>query len=169
MNSDYVKMCVANYFRYARGCPVVTLEYHHYRDGGVQPDVLVLDKQNRPIEIEVKISVSDFRADAKKPIWTHRDMGNRWPYQFYYAVPVELEAKVKPLLRDGVGLLRIDGAECYRKMPQRAVTVAETAPKHAEHEIVNEERYSRIIAAQSAALCCALRKTANDGSDSCGN
>ncbi len=157
MDSDYIKMCVANYFRYARQCPVVAVEYWAREDGGVQPDVLVLDKANRPIEIEVKVSVSDFRADAKKHIWRLRDSGHRWPWQFWYAVPVEIEDKVKPLLRDGCGLLRVSDSGCYAMQPQRAVSVSVTAPKHKEHEQVDEHRMKRIIAAQSATVCRLLR------------
>lgn len=158
MDSDYVKMCVANYFRYARACPLVTLEYYHFRDACVQPDVLCLDKKRRLIEIEVKISLSDFKADAKKQIWESRNLGMRWPWKFYYAVPIQLEQKVKPILPAGCGLLRVEDGEVYRKNPVRAVTVAETAPAHKECEIVDDARYERMVAAQSASMCCALRK-----------
>jgi hypothetical protein len=158
MNSDYIKMCVAHYFRYAKGCPLVTLEYWHQRDACVQPDVLVLDKKKRLIEIEVKISLSDFKADAKKQIWEFRNLGMRWPWKFYYAVPISLAEKVRPILPEGVGLLRIEDDEWCRKQPQRAVTVAESAPPHKECEIVDDARYERMVSAQSAALCCALRK-----------
>ncbi len=159
MTSDYIKMCVANYFRFARQCPVVTLEYHHYRDGGVQSDVLVMTKDKRLIEIEVKVTLSDFKADIRKPIWSRRNVSKKfWPWKFYYAVPADLVAKVEPLLYAGCGLVGVAGGYEQSPVPQQAVTVAVTAPKHKDCELVSEKRYARIIAAQSSTLCCALRK-----------
>jgi len=157
MTADYIKMCVACYFRFARGCPVVTIEYWHYQDSVVQQDVLVLDKHNRPIEIEVKISLSDFKADAKKHIWSFRNRGERWPWKFWYAIPADLVPAVEPLLREGVGLLSVDHYE-HGDRPGNAVAVVHSAPPHKEYEVVTEARYKRIIAAQSASLCTALRK-----------
>ena len=161
MTADYIKMCVANYFRFQRGCPIVALEYWHYRDCCVQPDVLVVDAANRPIEIEVKTSLSDFRADGKKGIWRFRNRGNRWPWKFYFAVPRELEDRVKPILPGGCGLLRVHAVSSSQ--PGRNVTVAATAPAHSDHEEMTDAKMKRIIAGMSASLCGALRKKEGSG------
>jgi len=155
MTTNYIKMCVAHYFRFARQCPIVAMEYWHYQDSGVQPDVLVLDAAHRPIEIEVKTSLSDFKADARKHIWNFRKQGMKWPWKFYYALPTDLEEQVKPLLRKGVGLLRVSQHNYYK--PEDAVSVAVTAPKHEDFERITGARLKRIIAGQSSSLCRALK------------
>ena len=163
MTADYIKMCAACYFRFARQYPIVTLEYWHYQDCCVQQDVLALDSKRRPVEIEVKVTLSDFKADANKHIWSFRNRGLKWPWKFYYAVPVDLIESVRPLFRDDCGLIAVRPGFENQVRPERAVSVVVKAPAHKDYEVVSDAKYGRIIAGQSAALCTALRKMERKG------
>ena len=85
MNSSYIKACVACYFRYKRQCVIVSFErpINNYLS---KPDVFAVDKSRRLIEVEVKITMADFRNDIKKRIWNYRERLSDlypMPYQFY--------------------------------------------------------------------------------------
>jgi hypothetical protein len=90
-------------------CLVVLQERSPFYAMG-QPDVLGVTKGRYLTEIEVKRSLSDFRADFKK---THRVNRSHHlpshPRQFYYLVPPELVERVKPLLPDWAGLMTTEG------------------------------------------------------------
>ena len=60
MNSTHVKASVACYFRYTKQNPLVAFE-RSVRLSPRNPDVLAVDKQRRLTEIEVKVSMADFR------------------------------------------------------------------------------------------------------------
>lgn len=71
---------------------------------GHECDVLAVTKDLRVIDVEIKISRSDLKADAKKDKWWHRlswlrgeqrppDVRREWPpkvWKHYYAVPREI-------------------------------------------------------------------------------
>lgn len=112
MNSDYVKASVACYFRYQKQCPIICFERNidNYMS---TPDVLAIDKQRRLIEVEVKVSMSDLKNDAKKRIWKFREIiGDKSfyavPYQFYYAVPYEIQDKALEIIKGW----KKEGKEC---------------------------------------------------------
>ena len=159
MTSDTIKACIANYYRYQRQCPIVALEAWNYRYPNYQPDVLVVDKQNRLIEIEVKVSLTDFKADRKKKIWQVRRMDpNEWPWQVYFAVPDHLIEKVQPELPAGCGLLEISSKWLVMDNIEMAVKCAGKAPTHKGGANVSDRYLQTIIAAQSATLCRSLSK-----------
>lgn len=78
-----------------------------------QPDVLGITKARYTIEIEIKRSLSDFRADSDKPSRKYRHSENpnldkllsKLPKQFYYLVPAELQARVELILPAWAGLM----------------------------------------------------------------
>lgn len=80
-----------------------------------EPDVLGVTAGRFLIEIEIKRSVSDFKADASKH---HRSESYRRQYsefqpkQIYYLVPEKLVAKVLPLVPEWAGLMKLEGAGC---------------------------------------------------------
>jgi hypothetical protein len=104
-----VKVAVAVYLRYKRQCRLVTFE-RGTESFGDFPDVLAVTDDMRLIEVEVKVSLSDFKADAKKRKWLPY-FAREWQGRrtFFYAVPFDLAEKVRPLLRPGLGLLRCGG------------------------------------------------------------
>jgi hypothetical protein len=67
-----------------------------------RPDVLAVNRARKLIEIEVKRTVADFRANGNKAGLHHR-----WglPEQFYFLVPSTIAAEVRPGLGPGHGLL----------------------------------------------------------------
>jgi hypothetical protein len=75
------------------------------------PDVLGVTKDRYLIEIEIKRSISDFRADNKKRCRSNRDLFiDHMAKQFYYLVPPNLVEKVKPILPLWAGLMTINEA-----------------------------------------------------------
>lgn len=61
------------------------------------------------IEIEIKRTLSDFRADSKKPHIVHRtDLINRWPKWFYYLVTPQIADKVSAECPSWAGLLTVN-------------------------------------------------------------
>ena len=80
-------------------CPFIATEV-----GAFSADVLGISEK-RMIEIEVKISLADLRADfSKNKHWSYNRRSDyswdvQWiPNQFYYAVPEELVEPAKKLL-----------------------------------------------------------------------
>jgi hypothetical protein len=74
-----------------------------------QPDVIGVTKGRYLTEVEIKRSISDFKADFKKPHRANRVfyMPNQ-PRQFYYLVPQDLVEQVKTLLPNWAGLMTTD-------------------------------------------------------------
>ena len=94
------------WLRYQRGCYLVAQERGPWSRYGHKPDLLGVDKTRKCIEIEIKRSLADFKQDADKRVWSSRDLWKvAWPSQFYYFVEPLMVDRVRPLLRDGFGLL----------------------------------------------------------------
>ena len=76
-------------------------------------DILSVTKNNFLREVEIKVSVSDFKADFKKK---HNHEGNI--KQFYYAVPYYILDKIKDLVPEQAGILvaeyNAELSECWR-------------------------------------------------------
>ena len=69
-----------------------------------EADLLVIDDTSggyRATEIELKVSVSDFRADLKKP-QAHR---SNKIHRLFYAMPVEIFEKVREEIPRGCGVI----------------------------------------------------------------
>lgn len=94
MTSDYLKACVAAYLRYRRQCPIIAFE-RGISGSFDNPDVLAVTNSRFLIEVEVKVSLSDFRHDASKRKWQKPFAGRLCARQFYYAVPPEMVDKVQ--------------------------------------------------------------------------
>ncbi len=84
-------------------------------------DMLIVSKNHYLTEVEIKISLSDLKADFKKE-HQHKDENLK---NFYYAFPEEMKEKAIELIPEEVGILIAvkkngDGIpyrkiECYRK------------------------------------------------------
>lgn len=101
------------WLRWEKRCPVCLTERSPRPHHGI-PDVLGITDSRHLLEIEVKRSMSDFRANNEKP---HIQMRNAfqlkgqiecelWPRQYWYLVPPELAEKVLKELPPWAGLLR---------------------------------------------------------------
>lgn len=97
------RAAVTGWLRYERRCVLVCWERtpfggsHNYR-----PDICGVTWQLRVIEIELKQTVADFKANREK-------RGLQWrvwePQQFYFFVPPRLVELIEPLLAEADGLL----------------------------------------------------------------
>jgi len=120
MDSSEMKRIIARYLRFDLGCPILGIEIASslatsYNDGG-SADVLAVDKKGYLIEVEVKVSIADFKADRKKgkheyyrklcglPYKNQRvrfgkleviEPKNYPTHHFYFAVPNEIANKAK--------------------------------------------------------------------------
>jgi hypothetical protein len=66
-------------------------------------DMLIIRPSNIAIEVEIKISVSDFKADLLKH-HHHKERQNRIS-EFYYAMPKNIYEKVKDLIPIDAGVI----------------------------------------------------------------
>lgn len=83
-------------------------------------DILALGHKGLLVEVEVKVSISDLRADANKEtkhqtLWAAMDGElndlRPPPARIYYAMPIDLKREAVPIIRDQysyAGLLLID-------------------------------------------------------------
>lgn len=84
---------MACFWRYEKQCPLVAFEAGNR-------DIAAITPSGRLIDTEVKVSLSDFRADAVKPKHGHFVNGKDWTglpdptWRFYFAVPYELANQV---------------------------------------------------------------------------
>lgn len=105
MNSAYMKSALLNKLRFVQRCPYLATEV-----GAWGADVLAI-MNNKMVEYETKISLSDFRADFKNKPEKHdlyRKMKtldkipedyNGWvPHQFYFVIPESLVDAVSAYL-----------------------------------------------------------------------
>lgn len=99
-----MRAAVVGWLRYEKGCFMVAWERSPFGDHCYRPDVVGIEKRWRLIEVEVKHSVGDFKANGKK-----RGLKLAWqfPWQFWFAVPEEIANKVEPHLPEGAGLLAL--------------------------------------------------------------
>jgi len=89
------------------------------------PDILGVTKCRHLIEIEIKRSVSDFKADDKK--YYRRELYiNKMARQFYYLTPPEIVGKIKPLLPPWAGLMSTNEAELVYVEQEAPVNKAAT-------------------------------------------
>lgn len=72
---------------------------------GGEMDVAVLSPAGYLWEIEVKLSLSDWKADQKKRKWINYGGDRRHVNRFYYAVPKELLEKVPDFVPPEAGLI----------------------------------------------------------------
>lgn len=153
-NSYIMKAIAASWLRYDRKCPLVTFE--RGLDYNSNPDVMAVNPSRFLVEIEIKISMSDFRADAKKSKWQWRERyGSRGrPKFFYYFVPMELVEKVKQELKPGHGLLTVkrpDKLMSITGLPELDCVVSPKADSLAKRVSIDDR--IRLIKHQSGSLC----------------
>lgn len=103
-----IELACLRWLRFENKCVIVLNERTPVYGHG-NPDVLGVTEARFLKEIEVKRSMSDFRANALKFHVANREHClDRWPRQFYYAVPLKLAEKVKQELPPWAGLLTVD-------------------------------------------------------------
>lgn len=100
----------ALWLKLEKKCPLVLFEKTP-RYGHGQPDVLGVNERRFIFEIEVKRTISDFRANAKKPHIINREtlpeFAERFPRQFWYLLPLKLAEKIHEEVPKWAGLLAL--------------------------------------------------------------
>lgn len=89
---DIIRAAVAAYYRYKRQC-VIAFEAPPYKWSSDRSDILVIDNR-RLIEVEIKVSISDFRKDKEKRKHDFINHDNYPAFQFYFAVPPTIANQV---------------------------------------------------------------------------
>lgn len=114
-------------------------------------DVLSLNKSDYLTEFEVKVSRSDFKADAKKKKWKFYHNTNEWlkvANYFYYACPkgLILETELPPF----AGLIYVSngGIEVVKKAPLNH------KHKHDRNKVLT--KFCRIMSERNYLGCCRL-------------
>lgn len=74
-----------------------------------EADLVVMRSTGVLIEIEIKVSVADFKKDFKKQ-HGHKDYGGRIT-EFYYAIPFNLLEKCLPLIPEEAGIIVVQEYE----------------------------------------------------------
>jgi len=77
-------------------------------------DLMIVTKAHYAYEVEIKISISDLKAEKKKKPWAHHDKRIKG---LYFAIPDDLKEKAIPLIDKNAGILTVygnchDGLHC---------------------------------------------------------
>ncbi len=104
MNLELMAM---RWLRWQKRCPIVLRERSPIYAIG-DPDVLGVTAARYLIEIEIKRSVADFKADARKAHVANRSFQlKRMPKQKYYFVTREIVERCKLELPEWAGLMTV--------------------------------------------------------------
>ena len=157
MTSAEVKYYVFTYLRYQRQCPLVTFE-RALHCGVAVPDILAVDKSRYLTEVEVKVSLADFRADTKKRKWNMQARGFRvGPRKFYYAAPNDLAIQIKEELPDHAGLLSVSHQVYGSGYDKNNTFVLATAPVNKKAKRLTTKELIAMVKNQTGTLASALR------------
>jgi len=96
------------WLRFTKRCPLAFFE-RGPSPMGSRPDVLGVTLSRHCVEIEIKRTMSDFRANAKKRhVLMREDWIENWPRYFYFLVPPILRDAALAELPQYAGLLTVD-------------------------------------------------------------
>ncbi len=107
MTSKEIKKHLLKYFRFKRQM-ICGTEVHTY--GGIADVLAISEDKKKSIEVEIKISVSDFRKEFKEKKNKHQ---HSWEYKtmpnlFYFAFPEGLIEKIINEVPKEYGIYEID-------------------------------------------------------------
>lgn len=93
-----MEIALAGFFGYRQNQIVPNVSYGLWIH---ECDLLIVSQAGYCTEVEIKISISDLKADFKKE---HQHKSNKIKY-FYYAIPEDLKDKALPLIPEHAGLI----------------------------------------------------------------
>lgn len=100
-----IEAACIQWLRFEKKCPFVVRERTPKFSLG-RPDIIGVSRARHMTEIEVKRTLSDFKANGSKRCVETRDHYlHHWPRQFYFAVPEDIVSTVMPILPEWAGLL----------------------------------------------------------------
>jgi len=104
-----LELCALRWLRWQKKCEYALCQRSPRSWTTGIPDVLGVTKSRYLIEIEIKRSVSDFRADGRKTHRLNRELLlDKQPRQFYYLMPPRLATKLATEIPDWAGLMTAD-------------------------------------------------------------
>jgi len=137
--------------RFEKRCPIVLWE-RTPRPCGI-PDVLGITKDRYLVEIEIKRTIGDFRANEDKPHVRSRELIlPRWPRLFWFAVPRALVDKVSKELPPYAGLLTADDSDAG------TLEVVKAASENKESRRVTLKEAVRAVECQTNQLWSAIKR-----------
>lgn len=108
MNSKYIKYALLKYFRFTRQMLAATEVNVAY---GVADILAIDDLQKKSIEVEIKISKSDFKKEFSYKRAKHQYLnitsGNSTPNYFYMAFPGKLADELLSFVPNQYGVIKI--------------------------------------------------------------
>lgn len=115
---DYLQKAT-EFLLYDKSCNIVSFE-RGINDYWGRPDVCGVTSDRKLIEIEIKDSFSDFKANFDKNIiWRYKTMPERAPHYFYFLVNENILEKVLNYTNDkhiGYGILSKDTDSHFEKI-----------------------------------------------------
>lgn len=115
------------WLRFEKRCALILCERSPRAWSCGEPDVLGVTDARYLYEIEVKRTLSDFRADAKKFCRANRQMYiSKQPKQFYYLMPPKVAAKAEVSIPHWAGLMVPNEHRCTE------IKVIKQAPTNTE-------------------------------------
>lgn len=126
------------WLRYQSKCMIIVTERSPREAWAGRPDLLGITKGRFLIEIEVKRTMSDFRANAKKTHILHRTLlgdkhATMYPRQFYFLVSESIADKALPECPEWAGLLQ---ANCGRVFVSKRAPINRLSRKLSVKECV---------------------------------
>lgn len=136
MNSGVMKARILKYLRFDRQMHMVCTEV-----GMFSSDVGAITKSNQLLEIEVKCTLADFKADKlkeKHSMYLNESKEKFFkPHFFYYAVPSDLINKVALLINPKYGLIKVNETYPYIVLVKKPALLRKSP--------VNEEETRKFI------------------------
>jgi len=105
IHAGHIEVAVANLFGYRQNLIVPNVSWgwglRH------EADLIIVNPSNKVTEVEIKISLSDLKADFKKQ---HEHQSKKIG-RLYYAFPIEMLEKALPLIPNNCGIITVQQLE----------------------------------------------------------
>lgn len=139
------------WLRYEKRCTLVVFERSPLYNGA-KPDVFGVLPSRLTVEIEIKRTLSDFKANSEKRCVRNREFYLEcWPSYFYFLIPKKLTEKVVPLLPEWSGLMWWEYC---------TTTVVRKAPRNLQAKRLTIKQMIRMVELQSNMLVAQARAIA---------
>lgn len=140
---------VAAWLRYDRRCIMVCWEREILGLFSRRPDMIGVTHSRHVIEVEIKRTMTDFRANGKKKYHRHAAGAEYQPRQFYFFVPPELEAAATAELPEGAGLMTAGPSISYGLL---RVRIIKPAPVNKHSPRLDLRRMTEMVMHQTATV-----------------
>lgn len=160
LNKKQLRAMGLSWLRYTKQCPVVCFERSVVDFWN--PDIFGITKDRKTIEIEIKMSYSDFVKDRKKRVWWFRQDEKTdsfysekvTPHYFYFLTPPNLVEKIKKELPNKCGLLTYDNKRRNNSYTHLPYILVDTKVRcNPEAVKISIKDVIHVVKHQSGSLC----------------